>query len=228
MGAQGAVICRAVSHDLVRWDKDPGNPILRPDTRWYSDGDRTWRDPCVVWNGDAGCYWMVLCARTQPHPADPFTGCLGLATSTDLEQWEVRPPIWAPGHSTVVECPDLFRMGERWVLMYYWHDTRLRLASSASGPWTRPPTESTDSFGFVTGKTMWDGGRRLVIGWVPRHVCDCAPLTWGGTMLLPRELWILDDGAPATSLPREVLDWLLHGMQRKDKERKSSSESPGN
>jgi len=69
--------------------------------------------------------------------------------------------------------------------------------------------EAPDSFGFAAGKTMWDGKRRLVIGWIPRQECDCAPFTWGGNMLLPRELRLLSDGIPATSLPHEVLQALL-------------------
>jgi beta-fructofuranosidase len=44
-------ICHATSDDLIHWRKDPSNPIIVPDERWYEPQD--WRDPFVFFNPEA-------------------------------------------------------------------------------------------------------------------------------------------------------------------------------
>jgi len=41
-------ICHAHSKDLIHWKKNPINPILTADERWYELND--WRDPFVFWD----------------------------------------------------------------------------------------------------------------------------------------------------------------------------------
>lgn len=195
-------VSHMTSRDLIRWDQDRANPVVPLDPRWY---EVAWRDPHVFWNPDAKSYWMLICARTKSDGTNPLTGCLALATSPDLERWTVQPPAWAPQMSTCVECPDLFRYGKKWVLIYFWHETRVRLADSLSGPWQRPPVQAPDSFDLFAGKTMGDGRRRILIGWLPRRSSDSAERTWGGNMLLPREWYLLPHGSPATRCAPEVI-----------------------
>jgi len=202
-GPECSSICLSRSHDLVNWNKENANPVILPDKEIYA-GNEAWRDPCVFWNPDANCYWMVFCSRTHGNAENPYTGCLGLATSSDLVTWTIQPPIWTPGDSTVVECPDLFQYDKKWILGYFWHETRFRTSDSPAGPWHRPAIQAPDSFDFFSGKSMWDGRRRIMIGWIPRRDCDCGPRIWGGNMLLPREFYLLPDGTPATRLPDEI------------------------
>jgi len=203
-GSMGATVCHATSHDLVIWTKDKTNPILLPDLKWYSD--EAWRDACVMWNSEDNCYWMVICARTSSDGINPLNGCLALATSTDLHTWTTHPPAWSPKMSTAVECPDLFFYKGKWVLLYFWHETRLALADSSKGPWKRPIVQAPDGFDFFAGKTLWDGHRRVLIGYIPRRSCDCAERIGGGNMLLPRELYFLADGTPATRCIPEIIN----------------------
>ena len=49
---------------------------------------------------------------------------------------------------------------------------------------------------LAAAKTMWDGKRRVLIGWIPRRTCSCGLVTGGCTLLLPREWYLLPDGAP--------------------------------
>jgi len=93
-------IGKAVSDDLVtwtRWDRPP----LEADPRWYEklgEGtwpDEAWRDPFVFWDEDTSLWHMLVTARSgEGDPAG--RAVVGHAVSTDLEDWEVRPPLSAP------------------------------------------------------------------------------------------------------------------------------------
>src|SRR5690606_6719205 len=109
------VICHATSLNLREWKKDPANPILQADTRWYDPVD--WRDPFVFWNAQVKEYWMLLAARTISGPENR-RGCTALAVSLDLHHWEIRPPFWSPGLFYTHECPDLFYWHGKWVLVF--------------------------------------------------------------------------------------------------------------
>lgn len=198
---EGGAIGHAVSRDLETWRKD-ARFRLPIDPRWY---EASWRDPCVVWNPKDRQYWMAICGRTKTDGSNPLTGCVALATSPDLEHWTVQPPLWAPQFSTWLECPDLFPYGEKWVLGYYWRQTRVRMADSPAGPWQRPAVDSPTHWNCSAAKTMWDGRRRILIGWIPRRSCSCGQVTGGCTLLAPREWYLLPDGTPAVRPAAEVI-----------------------
>jgi fructokinase len=86
-------------------------------------GAQDWRDPFVLWNEAAGEYWMLLAARTRsPHSRG---GCVGLCVSRDLKHWEARPPVYASNlYLSALECPDLFRIGDWWYLVYSTYNDR--------------------------------------------------------------------------------------------------------
>jgi beta-fructofuranosidase len=172
------------------------------DPRWY---EASWRDPCVVWNPADKQYWMAICSRTKSDGNNSMTGCVALATSPDLATWTIAPPLWAPQFSTWLECPDLFPCGDKWVLLYYWRQTQVRLADSPLGPWLRPPVESPNSWNCVAAKTMWDGKRRIQIGCLPRRPCYCGAPTGGCTFLMPREWHLSSDNVPSTRPAAEVI-----------------------
>ena len=62
-------------------------------------------------------YWMLIAARLKVGPRRR-RGCTALAVSTDLQHWQVRDPFWAPGLFFTHECPDLFRIGDWWYLLF--------------------------------------------------------------------------------------------------------------
>jgi len=198
--------CHATSTDLREWKKDPKNPIMKADPRWYAPMD--WRDPIVFWNEEEGLYWMVFCARIKEGPANR-RGCLGLATSPDLEQWEIRPPIWVPHLHYAHECPDIFRLGDRWVLLYSdfsdrW-STHYRVSDSLYGPWQAFTEDTLDSPHFYAAKTTTDGKRRFLFGWSPTSHGNVDKGLWefGGCMVI-HELSILPDGRLVTQPVPEI------------------------
>ena len=80
---------------------------------------------------------MLLAAREKSGPSNR-RGCIALMTSPDLLEWQVKPPFWSPRLYYTHECPDLFRWGKYWVLVYSTfserHITHYRLSESLAGP----------------------------------------------------------------------------------------------
>ena len=180
-------VCRAISSDLLTWEKDPHNPIITADPRWYEAID--WRDPFPFWNEAAGEYWMLLAAREKEGP-DNRRGCIALMTSPDLETWQVKPPFWAPRLYYTHECPDLFRWGDYWVLVYSTFSertvTHYRISKSLDGPWLAPTNDTFDGRAFYAAKTAGDGSRRFVFAWNPTRTAekDDGQWQWGGNMVV--------------------------------------------
>ena len=203
---QPQTVCHATSRDLRKWEKDPLNPVLRADPRWYEPRD--WRDPFPFWNEETGEYWMLLAARVREGPANR-RGCMALATSPDLENWEVRPPLWSPWLYRMHECPDLFRWSDLWVLVFseFSHETvtHYRISKSLAGPWHAPANDTFDGRAFYAAKTASDGRRRFVFGWNPTREgeTDTGKWEWGGSMVV-HELKPREDGGIAVSAVPEV------------------------
>lgn len=93
----------AVSDDLMTWQKLSTEPMVSADERWYEKLDKTiwhdeaWRDPWVFRFPDDPQTWHMLVTARANH-GDPKTrGVVGHATSTDLFNWDVQPPLSEPG-----------------------------------------------------------------------------------------------------------------------------------
>jgi hypothetical protein len=107
-GANVQTIGYASSRDLITWDKSPG-PLLQADPRWYEtyepDGnwhDEAFRDPWVFADPAGDGWHMLITARSARGPASSphdtiDRGVVGHAWSADLEHWELREPVTAPG-----------------------------------------------------------------------------------------------------------------------------------
>ena len=180
-------VCLATSEDLRSWHKDERNPLIVADPRWYEAID--WRDPFPFWNEEAGEYWMLLAARELEGP-DNRRGCLALMTSTDLLEWTVQPPFWAPRLYFTHECPDLFRHNGQWVLVYSTFSerniTHFRVSDSLAGPWRAPHNDGFDGRAYYAAKTAGDGQRRFVFAWDPTREDnrDSGKWEWGGDMVV--------------------------------------------
>jgi beta-fructofuranosidase len=202
-------VMRADSTDLMRWTKVPAATFGAP-ARGYEPDD--WRDPFVFWNADAGEYWMLLAARRTEGPAR-LRGCLALCTSRDLSSWEVRDPFWSPGLYFTHECPDLFRCGDWWYLLYSTfserHVTHYRMSRSLDGPWVLPPTPADDALdtrAWYAAKTASDGRRRYAFGWLATREgeTDSGAWQWGGDLVV-HEVCRQPDGSLTARAPEAVL-----------------------
>lgn len=205
-GKPEQAVMHATSRDLITWTKDPANPILFADTERYEAHD--WRDPFVFWNSEAGQFWMLLAAR-QKHGPNNRRGCTAVVASTDLIHWEICEPLWSPNLYFTHECPDLFRMGNWWYLVYSTfterHLTHYRMSRSLTGPWIAPTSDALDGRAFYAAKTASDGQRRFAFGWAPSRTgeTDTGSWNWGGHLVV-HEVFQEADGALSTRLPAEV------------------------
>lgn len=193
-------ILHAVSDDGYSFTKTRVRLFER--NAFYSTED-TWRDPCV-YRGDDGRYHMIFCAKIPFVPADFYPGALGHAVSDDLYHWTLEKPLWAGNVATTLECPDVTKVGDKYALIYYWHDTKIRLADKIGERWYKKGISSPCHFDFMAAKSLNDGKRAVLFGWIPRKDCDCGARIWGGNLAVPRELYLDENGCPACRFIPEI------------------------
>jgi beta-fructofuranosidase len=212
-GQPEQAVMHAVSDDLIHWTKLPEDTFFAPQDQ-YEPHD--WRDPFVFWNPDACEYWMLLAARTRQGPSRR-RGCTALCASKDLKNWQVRPPFWAPALFFTHECPDLFKMGDWWYLVFSEFSercvTRYRMSRSINGPWLRPQEDTFDGRAFYAAKTASDGNKRFLFGWNPTRVDlkDDSAWQWGGNLVV-HEIHQRADGTLSVGLPDSVSSLFARNM----------------
>jgi beta-fructofuranosidase len=204
-GQPEQAVMHAISDDLLTWQKVPEDSFFAP-TDGYEPHD--WRDPFVFWNEDEQEYWMLLAARLQNGPSRQ-RGCTALCVSKDLKHWKVRDPLWSPALYFTHECPDLFRMGDWWYLIFSEfsdaHLTRYRMSRTLHGPWLAPTDDAFDTRAYYAAKSASDGERRFLFGWNPTREgeTDEGRWQWGGNLVV-HEIVQQPDGTLTTKVPPEV------------------------
>jgi beta-fructofuranosidase len=205
-GERPQSVCHATSGDGISWVKDPLNPISLPDVARFEGKD--WRDPFVFWNQHEQCYWMLLSTRSGAHPA-VSRGVVALQTSADLVTWTEAEELYGTFLTHCPECPEIFRLGDRWILGYSRFTDRrgtvYRVADDPRGPWHHFGTEGPDGMNWYAAKSLTDStGRRIAFGWVPDRNPEPSATTgswlWGGDLAVPREL-ILDSAGQLAIRP---------------------------
>ena len=116
----------AESQDMITWMKHPRNPVmLHPDARWYDgttpDGMRggtSCRDITVIEDASTD-EWVYCCFTASTGRGDYYRrGCIGLARSRNLIDWEYLPPLFSPSIYTAMEVPRICKIGDRWFLTW--------------------------------------------------------------------------------------------------------------
>ena len=208
--------CHAVSKDLRTWELIPED-TFGPDGEIYELAD--WRDPFVFWNEEEGQYGMLLAAMAK-GPSNR-KGCVARLTSRDLKKWTYREPLYAPNiHVGAHECPDLFRIGDWWYLVYSNYTDRFatfyRMSRSLNGPWITPKVDTFDGRAFYAAKSVSDGRKRYLFGWNPTKNDDLFGWNppkakgkdyntwdWGGNLVV-HEIIQRPDGTLAVKVPDSV------------------------
>lgn len=167
----GQVVMCATSADGRQWEK--GTLFLRPSAYGYYKND--FRDPDVFLAEDGLWHMLVSTGKDGKHVLAEFT-------SANLLSWEHKgifmPMMW----DRFYECPDVFKMGEWWYLVYSELHKEIRRvqyfkASTFEGlkectkddvaQWPDDHEGYLDSRGFYAGKTASDGQNRYIWGWCP-------------------------------------------------------------
>ena len=199
-------VMHAVSADLVSWKKLPEETFYAR-TDLYEPDD--WRDPFVFRNDETGEYWMLLAARLKNDLPSRRKGCVALCTSRDLKKWAIKEPFWAPGLYYTHECPDLFKIGDWWYLLYSTFTERFvthyRMSKSLAGPWLVPKDDAFDGRAYYAAKTASDGQRRFLFGWnaTKSGDKDGGAWNWGGNLVV-HEIIQNPDGTLSTRIPDSI------------------------
>ncbi|HWS57558.1 MAG TPA: glycoside hydrolase family 32 protein [Actinotalea sp.] len=168
----------------------------------------TYRDPYVLRDGDQ--WWLVLGAGLADGTATAL-----VHRSTDLRTWmyhgllatrhtSLTDPLWT---GEAWECPQLFPLGDRWVLtVSVWdravgpRDEAYAVGTFTDGVFT---AESWGRFAYgayYAGSAFVDReGRRSMVHWL-RDVADPAG-TWAGAISLPQVLRLEGDRLVAAPHP---------------------------
>ena len=179
-GGQGKeCVMHATSPDRENWTKVPEDTFFSPEN--YSKDD--FRDPEVFWVEEEQCYWMLIAARENTKG-----GVVARYTSEDLKSWEFCGPLFTPMDQYMLECPDLFRMGDKWYLTYSWDCvTYYAMGDSMYGPFTVPRDNVFDGNGFIfyAAKTAELNGNRYLCGWLGRAglTADSGIYQWAGSVM---------------------------------------------
>ncbi|MCQ2507482.1 MAG: hypothetical protein MJ097_01680 [Dorea sp.] len=172
-------IMHATSTDRQTWTKIPEDTFWAP--AGYSKDD--FRDPEVFWVSEEACYWLLVAARN-----DSMKGVTAKYTSTDLKHWTYKGNLYAPKQQHMLECPDLFKMGNKYYLTYSWDCvTYYAMSNSINGPFVAPADNVLDGSGFVfyAAKTAELNGKHYLCGWLGRSSTpnDTGSYQWAGNML---------------------------------------------
>ncbi len=168
----GQVVMLATSSDFKTWKKDR-TVFIKGEDNGYSKND--FRDP-FVFADDEGLWHMIVAATRNGK------GWLVEYTSTDLLSWECKGDFMMMVWDRFYECPDIFKMGDWWYMIYSEKHHAIRKVQYFKGKTLEDLVKSTendspvwpdsregylDSRGFYAGKTASDGVNRYIWGWCP-------------------------------------------------------------
>lgn len=168
----GQVVMVATSSDFKTWTKNR-NFYLKGDAYGYGKND--FRDP-FVFKGDDGLFHMLVSTVRGSK------GVLAEFTSSDLLSWNHAGVFMTMMWDRFYECPDVFKMGDWWYLVYsemhsavrrvqYFKGRTLEELKACTrddaGQWPDSHEGFLDSRGFYAGKTASDGTNRYIWGWCP-------------------------------------------------------------
>ncbi len=174
------------------WTKYAGNPVLK------NKGDVDFRDPKVFWHEPTKHWIMPLAVGDY----------LEIFRSNNLKNWEKVSGFGKNegAHGGVWECPDLFPLGEKWVLIQNMGRGAVNGGSGTQyfvGDFdgttfknSNPPSQvlwldyGADNYAGVTWANAPDN-RRLWIGWMSNwddYAQKTPTSTWRSHLTVPREL----------------------------------------
>ena len=201
-------VMHATSADREHWEKHPEDTFFSPEN--YSKDD--FRDPEVFWCEAEQRYWLLIAAREAS-----LGGVVAKYTSTDLKAWTFEGPLYAPQAQYMLECPDLFCMGDTWYLTYSWDCvTYYAIGESMNGPFAAPEDNILDGQGLMEGsgfvfyaaKTAQMNGETYLCGWLGRAglSADSGIYQWAGNVLNHR-LVRHEDGTLGVAAPETFDDY---------------------
>ena len=201
-------ILRAKSKDIIHWEKD--DDFVFPAPEWLEMHD--FRDPFVYYDENLKKYCMLIAGRLKNDNPVNSKGLTLIAYSDDLNNWEVsKTPFYSPDAFFTHECPDLFKMGDWWYLVFSEFTDKVstvyRMSKSINGPWITPVNDTFDNHMWYAAKSVSDGKHRYIFGWnrIKNFEVDHEFTQWGGN-IIPHEIIQKDDGTLCVKCPETIAD----------------------
>jgi beta-fructofuranosidase len=190
--------------DLIRWRKFSGNPVVSQAAHGGLIVDQ-WRDPFMFQEG--GRTYMVCGGNSKTTSGGAGQVYLYLATKDDLSAWQHLGPVFqALERDTYnIECPNLFKLGDKWVLLTSPHRAceyyvgSLDIRARRFVPDTHGILDAGDA--YASNISYDDRGRTLL--WLWGRTNTPQGRGWNGVMVLPRVLSLGPDGGLRQAVPAE-------------------------
>ena len=200
-GDNREAVMYATSPDFRTWTKCK-TFVLRGGDYGYSTND--FRDP-FVFQGDDNLYHMLVSTTRGGK------GTIAEFVSADLQHWTHQGAFMTMMWDRFYECPDVFKMGDWWYLVYSDQNIVRRVqyfkgrtldelkacTAADAGLWPDAHEGFLDSRGFYAGKTASDGTNRYIWGWCPTRngrdntqtqASATKSLDWAGSLVAHRLL----------------------------------------
>ena len=195
-------VMHATSTDRETWTKIPEDTFFAPEN--YSKDD--FRDPEVFWVEEEQCYWLLIGGHENT-----LGGVVARYTSPDLKNWEFCGELFAPNKQYMMECPDLFSIGDKWYLTYSWDCvTYYAVSDSMYGPFVAPEDNILDGNGFIfyAAKSATLDGKPYLCGWLGRAglSVDSGMYQWAGNVL-NHQLVQHEDGTLGVKAPENFAQY---------------------
>ncbi len=179
----------AISKDGIIFEKYDKNPII---DKVPSEGSKDFRDPKVFKYEDK---YMMVCGSGKDG-----VGKVLLFESNDLFNWSYVGVLFEDKNcGEVIECPDFFKLGDDYILMFSMMNRDLYSTNFIIGSFDgkkfkeKRRVQNETGPGFYAPQTFFDGSRRIIIGWM--YSWKKAPdkyASYAGALSIPRELKIID------------------------------------
>jgi sucrose-6-phosphate hydrolase SacC (GH32 family) len=205
------------SEDLLdNWNKLPGNPIV-PNTPEGEDPRQPGSVPYASWDPHGwleGDTYYAIFGGTRP----------AIFKAKTLDDWEYVGDVLAHAVEGVdinedISCPDLFKLGDKYMLMCISHDMGCRYyigewKNEQFYPESHAQMSWVDNDFFAPESLEDDNGRRVMWAWIfdGRRRAARRASGWSGTMSLPRVLWLAEDKTMRMR-PVEELEMLRYNGQ---------------
>jgi beta-fructofuranosidase len=181
--------------DLIRWDRPALNPVLAIGAHG-SLAVSQWRDPFLLREGRDT--YMVCGGNVNAGHGGGGCVLLYRASNRELTQWQFLGVVFRYGDLQIynVECPNLFRLGGKWVLLMSpqqpceYFIGNLDLAKPRFVPETHGVLDAGDA--YASNISVDDRGRTIL--WLWGRTNTPSERGWNGVMVLPRILSIGADG----------------------------------
>ncbi len=213
-GEATEAVLYATSTDCKSWTKCRSFLLLGAD---YGYSAQNFRDPFVLKMDDGKWHMLV-----STHQAGK--GVLAEFVSENLTDWTSNGVFMTMMWDRFYECPDLFKMGDWWYLVYSEQHSAIRrvqyfkgktiadlkaCTAGDAGLWPDGHEGFLNSRAFYAGKTASDGINRYIWGWVPTRDGNSNTATapapaepnWGGTLVAHRVMQHEDGTLTLTEIP---------------------------